>query len=279
MAEPQAAMAKILAAFDTLYPYLPDLFWDEVAFSITDRSQFLRVTKSKNIQPDDKPGDPIATGSGDARVIAGGKPVTIVVPKEVHGFALRATCTPLYDSTGAVIGSLCAATGLERQVQVQEMAQSLASALQQITQAIGQIAAGVQDLTNANREIMEHAQQAQTEAQNTDKVVNFVKSVANETNLLGLNAAIEAARAGELGKGFGVVAAEIRKLSATSNESIKQIEAVLRQIHGRVGEIADGVAQASGVYTEQAAALQEITASIEELNSTAQVLEELAQKL
>lgn len=279
MEEISPSLDRIVEAFETLYPYLPDLFADEVAFSITDRRKFLRVLPTASIHPDTTVGDPISEQSGDYKAMKEKRAITAIVPKEVYGFPLRATCTPLKDPSGAIVGSLCAATGLARQTQVQEMAATLSEALNQISQAIAQIATGVQGLTAANAGILEHATQARTEAQNTDEVVKFVKNVANETNLLGLNAAIEAARAGEQGRGFGVVATEIRKLSVNSNDSIKQIEAVLGRIQRQVGEIAQAVQKANIVYTEQAAALEQITASIGELNATAGHLSGLAQKI
>jgi methyl-accepting chemotaxis protein len=171
------------------------------------------------------------------------------------------------------------AASLERQSEVSALADTLAQALSQISAGISQFSGGVQALAATNQEIAAHAGEARKEAQKTDEVVAFVKNVADQTNLLGLNAAIEAARAGDAGRGFGVVAEEIRKLSASSNESIKQIDAILRHIQSRVADIADGVGKANGVYAEQAAALQEITASIQELNASAQTLDALAKKL
>ena len=79
-------------------------------------------------------------------------------------------------------------------------------------------------------EVKEQTDRTNVSIQKINSAMEFITSIAEETNLLSLNASIEAARAGESGRGFAVVADQIKKLAEQSNESAKRIEDIIREL-------------------------------------------------
>ncbi|MBQ4899761.1 hypothetical protein KB559_13000 [Paenibacillus sp. Marseille-P2973] len=111
-----------------------------------------------------------------------------------------------------------------------------------------------------------------------ESIVDLIKDIANQTNLLSLNASIEAARAGEHGQGFSVVATEIRKLAQHAQEASTDISVILGSIQSRIGQATDLVEHGRTVVDagkESAMNAEQLFAGIES-NSTG-VLEQAVQ--
>ena len=103
--------------------------------------------------------------------------------------------------------------------------------VEQSSEQIKQLAQAIGDSAHQMNILREHGQQI-------NSVLTVIKAVAEQTNLLSLNAAIEAARAGEQGRGFAVVASEIRSLAQRTQESTGEIETVIETIRKATDEVA-----------------------------------------
>jgi archaellum component FlaC len=268
--------SKIHQAFDYLIPYMKYFFDDEVAFTMSNNERFLKVVNSENIIMDAKVGDPLRPGGAAYECIKAKKPVSTIVSKEVFGVEIKAIGIPVKDDNGAIIGSIVLVKSVKRHQEVLKLSKDLSDSLELISEGISEMSSSVQNVVSSNNIILSKVEEAITEAKDTDEVLSFVKNVAGQTNLLGLNAAIEASRAGDSGRGFNVVAKEIRKLSSSSSDSIKQINEVLNKIKNSVSAISENVNKTGNVFQEEASQIQKMSASIEELRATAQKLTEIA---
>ncbi|APM40736.1 PocR ligand-binding domain-containing protein [Clostridium kluyveri] len=108
-----------------------------------------------------------------------------------------------------------------------------------------------------------------------NSILDGIKSIADQTKMLGLNAAIEAARAGDSGRGFGVVATEIRKLSQNSKDTAMKISELTKKIQDSVEKTVESSNSTLHTTQQQTSAIQETNANLQEITSIADHLNKL----
>ncbi|MCY6484056.1 methyl-accepting chemotaxis protein [Clostridium aestuarii] len=269
---------ELMKSFNNLIPYFEYFLEDDLAFSITNTKNFLKYVDGKTFSLNVKENSPVPSASTAYQCMKAAKPLSNIVPKEVFGIDIKVIGIPIKENN-KVIGSFNLVRSLKRQTEMLNLSETLATSLSQITLGINDISCNVQKIVTANSEIESNVDKTKQQTENTDEILKFVANIAQQTNLLGLNAAIESSRAGEFGKGFSVVAQEIRKLSSSSKESIGEINIVLKNIQDSVANISHKVNKSNDIFEEQVGSIEEITSALESLNSTADKLKEIAAKI
>lgn len=269
----------ILQSLIEAAPHINKMRKNGYMVGITDREKSLifiandvidiKMTPNQILPPD----DPMRI------VMKTGKPIEVKVEKDLYGIAFKAYYCAVLDENNNIIGGFALGRELEVEEKVIEISTVISKSTSQISEAVSYIAKGSQTQEDISQKMVDTVMNASMKYSETDGIINFIKSISKQTNLLSLNAQIEASRVGVAGRGFAVVANEMKNLGSSSGQAVVNIGNVISEIKKFNDVISYLVNDNSSIAIEQAGAMQQILASMEELNSGIENLKELAAKL
>lgn len=265
---------QVLEAFKIAAPYFNDVLAGDVGVSVAKDGVYTAYAPADALDLGLKPGDQVK-GKVPLKAAALGKQVVKLVSQEDSAYdrAYMVCSLPIKDGD-KVVGVITTTEPVEGYLRLNGGAAKLSQSSATMNANLEELAAKSSELSTASRKLEALSAELLKCTKETDEIVSFIRNVADQTNLLGLNAAIEAARVGELGRGFGVVAEEVRKLAGVSAESVKSITASLKRIQDGVGNLGGMVGAIDASIVGQAESVQEIAKESEQLITLAHEMQD-----
>ncbi|WP_227013646.1 methyl-accepting chemotaxis protein [Paenibacillus psychroresistens] len=251
-------------------PFYQKTYTEDTCIIIADTEKVIGYFPGKDIDVKIPVGAPIEKfiGTVSYNALVTGTLIQEERGSEVVGFPYISTANPII-LDGQVIGVISSIVLNSKMDLLRSSSEGLSASVEEMTATTQAISAAFNNVIHQMDSLSESSQVVNNDIQSIQKIISFVQEISKNSNVLGLNAAIEGARAGEHGKGFMVVATEIRKMANNSKEAAMTIGQQLIDMEAAVTKMNQMVIAIKNEMNQQGGTLQDLNSAFEHIAATA----------
>jgi uncharacterized protein YukE len=263
---------ELMQALIVITPWIAEILQVDMGFSVTDKEKFIVQQDGKTVKLNISPGDAVSPKSAMAEAMKTKKHTFKNMDASLYGIPVRIYGFPILNEHKNVIGSVGIAKNIDTWLGLNNSAEILLDSSNEVGKIIDQFIEIASQLNEDSEILQIKADEMNTKFKKTNQILESIKSISSQTKLIGLNAAIEAARIGEAGRGFGVVADEIRKLSGESNDASVEIKKTLGDLQAELQKITEEITSINNTVISQLEKAREINSRMEKYEEISKLL-------
>lgn len=274
-------MNELLQKIMDTAPVYQQIFQQDIAFAVSDMEKYIYILDTETLKFPFGVGTRI-NDSGYESVLnmlkETRKPFVNTVPREVTGTVpIKSVVSPIFDED-EMVGIFSASINMDMEQTIESTSETLTELVHQASGLVDEITKAADGLNTMMKSIQDEVIQVEENIRLGNSSISLIQGIAKKSGLLGLNAAIEASKSGDAGRGFSVVASEMRKLATQSTTISEQVILSLKEIEQSVEHVLKHIEDAKRIANTQCNETNKTKNKIELIADKSSELVEYARK-